>query len=96
MQVFLKILRDLLTVGALCGKIIKNGGEVMSFEENVEKIEEAIGYRFRDRSLLRQAFTRTSWCNEQNRGRRVKFQSSEVLEFIGDSALSTAIITMLM
>ena len=68
----------------------------MSFEENVEKIEEAIGYRFRDRSLLRQAFTRTSWCNERNRGRRVKFQSSEVLEFIGDSALSTAIITMLM
>ena len=68
----------------------------MRFDDNVEKIEEAIGYRFRDRSLLRQAFTRTSWCNEQNRGRRVKFQSSEVLEFIGDSALSTAIITMLM
>ena len=68
----------------------------MRFDENIEKIEEAIGYRFRDRSLLRQAFTRTSWCNEQNRGRRVKFQSSEVLEFIGDSALSTAIITMLM
>ena len=68
----------------------------MRFEENIDRIEEVIGYRFRDRSLLRQAFTRTSWCNEQNRGRRVKFQSSEVLEFIGDSALSTAIITMLM
>ena len=68
----------------------------MRFDDNIEKIEEAIGYRFRDHSLLRQAFTRTSWCNEQNKGRRVKFQSSEVLEFIGDSALSTAIITMLM
>ena len=68
----------------------------MSFDDNVEKIEEIIGYSFRDRSLLRQAFTRTSWCNEQNRRGRVKFQSSEVLEFIGDSALSTAIITMLM
>ena len=68
----------------------------MSFDENIKKIEEAIGYRFRDPALLRQAFTRSSWCNEQNRGRRVKFQSSEVLEFIGDSALSTAIITMLM
>ena len=68
----------------------------MIFDDKVEKIEEIIGYRFRDRSLLRQAFTRTSWCNEQNRRGRVKFQSSEVLEFIGDSALSTAIITMLM
>ena len=68
----------------------------MIFDDKVEKIEEIIGYRFRDRSLLRQAFTRTSWCNEQNRRGRVKFQSSEVLEFIGDSALSTAIITMLL
>lgn len=68
----------------------------MIFDENIDKIEKIIGYAFNDRSLLRQAFTRTSWCNEQNRGRRVKFQSSEVLEFIGDSALSTAIITMLM
>ncbi len=68
----------------------------MSFDSNIEKIEEIIGYSFRDRSLLRQAFTRTSWCNEQNRGGRIKFQSSEVLEFIGDSALSTAIITLLM
>ena len=68
----------------------------MSFDANIEKIEKIIGYSFCDRSLLRQAFTRTSWCNEQNHGGRVKFQSSEVLEFIGDSALSTAIITLLM
>jgi len=67
----------------------------VKFEENLETIENIIGYRFRDRSLLRQAFTRTSYCNEQNRGRRVKFQSSEVLEFIGDSVLSLAIITLL-
>ena len=68
----------------------------MRFDANIEIIEDIIGYSFRDRSLLKQAFTRTSWCNEQNRGGRVKFQSSEVLEFIGDSALSTAIITLLM
>ena len=68
----------------------------VNFDNSIEKIEQIIGYSFRDRRLLRQAFTRTSWCNEQNKGRRVKFQSSEVLEFIGDSALSTAIITMLM
>ena len=68
----------------------------VAFDENIEKIEGIIGYSFRDRSLLRQAFTRTSWCNEQNGRGRVRFQSSEVLEFIGDSALSTAIITLLM
>ena len=68
----------------------------MSFDENIETIEKIIGYSFRDTSLLRQAFTRTSFCNEENRRRRVKLQSSEVLEFIGDSALSTAIITLLM
>lgn len=68
----------------------------MTFDANIEKIEEIIGYSFRDRSLLKQAFTRTSWCNEQNHGGRDRFQSSEVLEFIGDSALSTAIITLLM
>jgi|GEM_PF-173717 len=68
----------------------------MSFNDNIDRIEEIIGYSFRDRQLLRQAFTRTSWCNEQNRGGGVRLQSSEVLEFIGDSALSTAIITLLM
>ena len=65
----------------------------MKFDESIEKIEEIIGYRFRDRSLLKQAFTRSSFCNEQG---RLSLQSNEVLEFIGDSALSTAIITLLM
>ena len=65
----------------------------MKFDESIDKIEEVIGYRFRDRSLLRQAFTRSSFCNEQG---RLSLQSNEVLEFIGDSALSTAIITLLM
>ena len=68
----------------------------MSFDENIETIERIIGYHFRDPSLLKQAFTRTSYCNEENRRRKVKLQSSEVLEFIGDGALSTAIITLLM
>lgn len=66
----------------------------MDFEKNIKKIEEIIGYEFTDKSLLRQAFTRASFCNE-NRG-SVKYQSNEVLEFFGDSVLSTAIITLLM
>lgn len=65
----------------------------MKFDDSIEQIEKTIGYSFGDRSLLRQAFTRSSYCNEQG---RTSLQSNEVLEFIGDSALSTAIITLLM
>lgn len=68
----------------------------MKFDENIEKIEEIIGYRFRDTALLRQAFTRTSYCNEFSKRKGERPQSSEVLEFIGDSVLSTSIITLLM
>ena len=67
----------------------------MDFERNIEKIEKAIGYAFRDKSLLTQAFTRTSFCNENNT-RGNEFHSNEVLEFFGDSVLSCAIITLLL
>ena len=68
----------------------------MDFEKNVHKIEAAIGYTFRDRSLLRQAFTRSSYCNEHRGRRGTELQSNEVLEFIGDSVLGASIITLLM
>ena len=62
------------------------------FDRFINEIEEKIGYHFSDISLLRQAFTRTSYCNE----RGFRLQSNEVLEFLGDSVLSTAIITRLL
>lgn len=68
----------------------------MISSKHFEIIENTIGYRFRDRSLLAQAFTRTSYCNEKNYGGRNDFSSSEVLEFFGDSVLSTAIVTLLL
>lgn len=61
----------------------------MDFQNNIQVIEAAIGYTFRDKSLLRQAFTRASYCNEGHGDH----QSNEVLEFFGDSALSLAIVT---
>ncbi|MBQ8689803.1 MAG: hypothetical protein IJ515_05515 [Clostridia bacterium] len=64
----------------------------MVFEKNISKIEAVIGYTFRDKSLLRQAFTRTSYCNEH----RSAGQSNEVLEFFGDSILSASIVTLFM
>ena len=61
------------------------------FPTYIPEIEGIIGYTFRDKSLITQAFTRTSFCNEHGGG----YQSNEVLEFIGDSVLSVAIITFL-
>lgn len=58
----------------------------------VSEIEKKIGYSFKDKSLLMQALTRSSWCNEHRDG----YQSNEVLEFFGDGVLSVAIISCLL
>lgn len=59
---------------------------------NVKELEGKIGYSFRDKSLLLQALTRTSFCNENKLHGKVVYQSNEVLEFFGDSILSAAIV----
>ena len=64
------------------------------FSRYVSEIEKKIGYVFKDKSLLAQAFTRTSFCNE-NKSKSVDYQSNEVLEFLGDSILSASVTTML-
>ena len=48
------------------------------------KLEERIGYRFKDRYLLECALTHTSYANEQ---RIRKFEDYERLEFLGDAVL---------
>lgn len=68
----------------------------MNFDKYIPEIEKQIGYVFKDKSLLRQAFTRTSFCNEHRMRPGAKYQSNEVLEFFGDSLLSAAIVTLLM
>ena len=65
-------------------------------ELNFGEIEKKIGYTFKDKSLLTQAFTRTSFCNEINTSAKVKYHSNEVLEFFGDGVLSLSIITFLL
>ena len=52
--------------------------------ENSEKLEELIGYRFRDKKLLEQALSHSSYANE----RKHVSGSNERLEFLGDSVLS--------
>ena len=48
---------------------------------NLEKLEKSIGYTFKDKRLLRQAITHTSYAYEN------KIESNEKLEFLGDSIL---------
>ena len=48
---------------------------------NLEKIEEEIGYEFKNKQLLETALTHTSYAYEN------KKQSNEKLEFLGDSIL---------
>ncbi|MBR2930200.1 MAG: hypothetical protein IKC32_03115 [Clostridia bacterium] len=67
--------------------------KLKEFNKSLPEIERLIGYSFRDKSLIRQAFTRSSWCNEQM-GEHP--QSNEVLEFFGDSVLSLSIVSFLL
>lgn len=50
-------------------------------------LEEAIGYKFHDKAILKTALTHSSYSNERkSRGEKVK--CNERLEFLGDSVLS--------
>ena len=78
-------------------RILKErNGMKNSNELNIGEIEKKIGYTFKDKSLLTQAFTRTSYCNEINPTVKTKYHSNEVLEFFGDGVLSLSIITFLL
>ena len=68
----------------------------MDFTKHIPHIEKTIGYIFKDKSLLTQAFTRSSFCNEHKNRTGKEYISNEVLEFFGDSVLSTAIITLML
>jgi ribonuclease-3 len=53
-----------------------------------DKFEESIGIIFRDKALLRQAFTHRSYLNEH---RELKLAHNERLEFLGDAVLELII-----
>ena len=56
----------------------------MTGEYTIDELEKKIGYRFRDKSLLKQALTHSSYANEQ---RINKLKDYERLEFLGDAVL---------
>jgi ribonuclease-3 len=49
-----------------------------------KRLEEKIGYEYKDKTLIRQAMTHTSFANEQKIN---KLQSYERVEFLGDAVL---------
>ncbi|MGN0676393.1 MAG: ribonuclease III [Ruminococcus sp.] len=55
--------------------------------EDIEKFEEILNYKFKDKSLLVQALSHSSYANEKKKSR----VSNERLEFLGDSVLSIVV-----
>ena len=51
---------------------------------NVEELEQKIGYKFKNKALLKQALTHSSFSNEQKINR---YKNYERLEFLGDAVL---------
>ena len=61
-------------------------------EKNIiDAIETKLGYEFKDKALLIQAFTRESYAKEQ-RVKGLDVQSNEQLEYFGDSVLNYLVV----
>lgn len=56
----------------------------MAGQYTMEELEKKIGYQFRDKRLLKQALTHSSYANEQKIN---KLKDYERLEFLGDAVL---------
>src|SRR5947208_9434364 len=67
-------------------------GHVVRLRDEFESLQQAIGYRFRDRGLLEHAMTHTSRANEDVSG---GVADNEVMEFLGDALLGFIIADLL-
>jgi len=70
---------------------LKNG-QVVRLRDEFEALQQAIGYRFRDRGLLEHAMTHTSRANEDVSG---GVFDNESLEFLGDALLGFVVADVL-
>src|SRR5437879_4534866 len=70
---------------------LKNG-EVIRLRDEFEPLQQAIGYRFRDRGLLEHAMTHTSRANEDVSG---GVRDNESMEFLGDAVLGFVVADVL-
>jgi ribonuclease-3 len=67
-------------------------GQVVRLRDEFETLQQAIGYRFRDRGLLEHAMTHTSRANEDVSG---GVRDNESMEFLGDAVLGFVVADML-
>ncbi len=67
-------------------------GQVLRLRDEFEELQQAVGYRFRDRGLLEHAMTHTSRANEDVSG---GMTDNESLEFLGDAVLGFVIADLL-
>jgi ribonuclease-3 len=67
-------------------------GQLVRLRDEFEPLQQAIGYRFRDRGLLEHAMTHTSRANEDISG---GVHDNESMEFLGDAVLGFVIADML-
>ena len=58
------------------------------FPEAIDKLEAAIGYTFKNKKILVEALTHSSYANELKASKKVTVPCNERLEFLGDSVLS--------
>lgn len=59
----------------------------MEITENIEELEKKIGYTFKNKQLITEALSHSSYANEKRKVRH----SNERLEFLGDSVLSIVV-----
>lgn len=57
---------------------------MIQYKEAIEQLEQRLQYRFKDKALLQQALTHSSFANEQKINKRDDY---ERLEFLGDAVL---------
>jgi ribonuclease-3 len=58
---------------------------------SLEELEEAIGYRFSNKALLKEALSHRSWASEARQGAKEPAVSNERLEFLGDAILQLVV-----
>ncbi len=73
-----------MQTASFCIKKFITEGKIMLSAQDIEKFEKIIGYNFKDENLLIQAFTHSSFVNEQKINKK---QHYERLEFLGDAVL---------
>ncbi len=61
------------------------------FPESTDKLEAAIGYEFKNKKILIEALTHSSYANELKASKKISVPCNERLEFLGDSVLSIVV-----